>query len=106
MHEGADLLRRGRQADEIESDAADERLAAGGWRRLQPGVLQLRHDEAINGMRHTRAFVLDLRRLRSLHRPEGPVPAISVCYGKFRTGCRLCGGRDHLAERTAIGRTR
>ena len=35
VHEGVHLLRRRRQADQVEGDAADERAAVGRWRRGQ-----------------------------------------------------------------------
>ena len=97
---GAQLIRRRRQADEIESDAPQQSLAARRWRRLHALRFELREDESVHRRLHPRRRFHRGKRGR-FHRLKRPVPARVVvevvrwfCSASRRRECQ----RDHRRE--------
>ena len=70
--EGLDLLRRGRQAGEVEAQAADQRAAVGIGSGRKTGKLHAREHELVHRRLHPRAVVHEWRRglARGLVAPE------------------------------------
>ncbi len=102
--EGVGLARRGREARQIEVDAADQRLLGGGRRVRQLLGLQPTENEGIDRVPHPVAL-LDRRRSPAPRRLEGPVLApgctlVDPLFQQFNLlglqGLARLAGRHHL----------
>ena len=86
--EGVDLIRRGRQADQIIMNATQERLRVGGGVGLQASGFKLCQDEGINGIMNP-GLILHLGHHGLHHGLKGPVVA-----GFLRKASQLVTGTD------------
>ena len=98
-----DFCGRGRQADEVEVEAADEHLFVGGTAGLEVFLLQLREDVVVHRVRGP-SLVLHGGRRRELHGLEGPPYFALAGVGVFALGrAGAWVGRAHLDPRDEVG---
>ena len=94
---GGDLLQRGRQAGEIERDAAQQRGAVGLGGRVELFLLQALGDEGVDGIADGEYGIFDLRHGSALGLEEGPVALILGALGDPLAQDGLFFGGERLA---------